>query len=169
MEKESILSKNEMSAILDAARFTKETGQQIVPALLILTADGVRNALYLADMPDDGDKKAAYFRYIGEQLRSHNAEVAEAVFISEAWALTGLDGRTGIMPSLHPKRIEAIVIVGRNAANTRMSCVIQPFAQNKQGKPEWRKTPLAAYDEPVSEQTHLVGLLDHLFEALGQP
>lgn len=165
MPKESILTQDEITGILDAARAGKDAGNQLSPVLLLFTAQGERSVLYLENLPEDSDERPAYFRFIGVLLRTHNMNVAEAVIASEALSATGTDS---IKPGQRPQEISAVVVVGRNAENTRMSCVIQPFKYNKQNELVWEKMLFARYNEPVSDQVGVPGVLDDLFDALDQ-
>lgn len=168
MPKKSILTKGEISKVLKHECAHKEAGQDLIPTVLVQTVDDLRYAYFLKDLPEESGDRPAYFAALGRWARNNDVKVAEAIFISEAWAVANPKTGLGIMPSQHPDRIDTIIVIGRNVENTRHSLVVKPFRHNAEQKVEWQKAPFAIYDEPMSEQARTEGLLDYFFEALGE-
>lgn len=75
-----------------------------------------------------------YSAAIGRSFLAAGKRIVEARFLSETWYVDAeKDERLTfeIAPSKHPKRREAITIVGRDAPRTRYSMVIQPFVRDR--------------------------------------
>ena len=159
-----MLDKRFFMYALQAAQRDLEHDGELVPMLLVHLVSGAHFYKSL-HMPNMYEKKKAFFRSIGATLRRTKGPFTEAVMLMESWYVDGREAPNAkdFSPSRHPCRHEAIVLIGRNADNSRQSSVVQPFTRNANNKPVWGTTPIALYDHPVSRDLRVAGLLDFLF------
>lgn len=79
-----------------------------------------------------------------------------------------LDGKAPdahkFMPREHPLRQEAIMLVGRNAEETRQTQIVQTVKRDKKNEPVWGSYIVETYNEPMTENNKVGGLIDALFD-----
>lgn len=162
---ESILGQEFVEGILNQARRNLEKDGSLVPVLFLLFKGGERGILPLA-LPETTAERQAYFRAIGLAFQSTRKPIAEALMVSETWYVAvdkdkplSLDVR----PSQHPKRREAITVMGRDAERSRYTAVIQLFHRDRHRHPVFEPITEADYNAFVTPGTGPVGLLDDLF------
>lgn len=160
----SILEKVFIDSILRTAQQNVTQGQGLEP-FLFLYIDGQPVTITPVVHPLSTQEKQAYFTSLGAQFRRAGQVIEAAVFLAESWIVlaTEAPAACSVPPSQHPSRREAIVAIGRNAANTRHTLVVQPFSRAEQHKPVWEPLALASYNAPVAQGIQAVGLLDYLF------
>jgi len=85
--------------------------------------------------------------------------------LMDSWYVAGEDMAEGLptLPSRHPDRQQAILAVGRNANNSHMSLVLQPYQPDEAKGWIWPKPVITHYDQPVDAANRVEGLLDDLF------
>lgn len=161
---ESILAPEFVETVLTAAKENLNRDGYLSP-VLFLHLEGGGRVMFSLRLPETPEEKQAYFAGIGLATYQAGQRIQEAVFVSEAWYVDVSEEGTvpDIAPSQHPKRREAITIVGRNADKSRISFVIQPFSRDSQNQPLWEEMPLARYNVATDEDVHPVGLIDYLF------
>jgi len=166
----SILEQSFMAALLKKARTNVEQDGQLAPMLFVEPLMGDLLILGL-DSSHPSEEKQAYFTQVGRYLRTQGTLIQAAVFLAETWFVMATEAPAAlrIPPSQHPSRQEAIVLIGRNADNTRTSSVILPFRRDAQNKPVWPTLELGHYNAPVEKGVRPVGLLDFLFFGNQQP
>lgn len=150
---------------------------------LLLTKGGMLSVLYIKDSNDQtsfinlaeaGPMDDPEFRIItisalGKEFRSQGIHIVEAVMLFEGWYLSAkAPDAHRTPPSQHPLRQEGLLIMGRNAANSRSTSVVQPFTRDDQNRPVWQELIVAEYNTPVTTSTRPIGLLDYLFEPTSQ-
>jgi hypothetical protein len=121
----------------------------------------------LMDVPNTTEQRQAYFAKIGTRFRRLGQPIQAAVSLAESWVVLAQQAPAAlrIPPSQHPSRQEALVVIGRNADNTRTTQVIQPFTRNATSKPVWSAPAIAVYNESVAKGHSAQSLLDELFLA----
>ena len=169
MQTKSILTHTFVKSALQTAKLFLEGNGDLAPLLFVDYASGKGDRIRMV-MPDTYEQKRDAFTALGEHLRNTDGPISEALLIMEGWFVSGKDAPdvTAMRPSQHPKRQEAIVLVGRNAANSRQTSVVQPFTRNGDNRPEWDKHPIASYNQPVQPGYRAEGLLDYLFPTAKQ-
>ena len=162
----SILTKASLEPLLNQARQHLERDDFLVPVLL-LNVGAIAPVLTSLTVPPSIEERRAYVSQIGIRFRNLNQTILEAAVLMEAWFVMAKEtpAATRVMPSKHPCRQEAIVLIGRNADNTRATQVIQPFTRASDKRLLWSKLPVTSYDQPTGTGTKPVGLLDDLFLA----
>jgi hypothetical protein len=157
MSNKSILTKEEFEALLTQIR-QNMVDKNLGPVLLMHTVDGQRLACNLTKLPGTPEEKRQHLLAAGASLRQDGVMVKEAILICEAWFVKAdKSSAVDTLPSEHPERQEAVVLVGRNAESTHSTCAIQPFTRNENGKPVWQEVTLHTDNEAGS------GLLDWFF------
>ncbi len=166
MENTSILDRPFVENILTTARHNLEMDGALVPMAFARLGDHLVVPVGLPDLPNDGDPKRMLLIGLGAKLRAQGQEINEAIMLVETWFVDGLKhpNAAKTRPSQHPARQEAIVVVGRNAANTRHTTVIQPFMRDDDNQPVWLPIPVADYNMSGANSMQAVGLLDFLFD-----
>lgn len=164
MHSRSLLSQEAGEAILRAARKNLEVDGSLVSFLFITLTNGKRAEIPLR-LPATIEDKETFFVTLGMALASVGETVSEAVMLSEGWVVNAKKSPAALKlpPSQHPSRQEAITIIGRNAKDTRSTCVVQPFSRSSSGKLIWEALMFALYDEQTQEGSKVQGLLDYLF------
>jgi hypothetical protein len=159
-----ILEQVFIDSVLRSAQQNVAQGQGLEP-FLFLYIDGQPLTITPVVHPLSTQEKQAYFASLGAQLRRAGQVIEAAVFLAESWIVlaTEAPAACSVRPSQHPSRREAIVAIGRDAANTRHSLVVQPFRRAEQHKPVWEPLAVASYNAPVEQGLQAVGLLDYLF------
>lgn len=162
---ESILAQELIENILRQARQNLKKDGALSPMLFLRFKEGERGIMPL-DLPDTHEERELYFRAIGLSFLSAGKMIEEALFVSETWYVSvekeqrlSLD----VAPSKHPRRREAITIVGRDQPRSRYSMVIQPFGRDGHQKPVFESLAVAEYNTFGTLTSGPVGLLDHLF------
>jgi hypothetical protein len=162
----TILTKAFVTFVLDIAQHYLETDGYLGTVLFLKPERGAP-LMYTPQLATDIERRQRLFARLGASLHRSGLRAVEAVLLMESWfvqpkqALAGLTVR----PSQHPDRQEAIVLVGRNAGNTRASRVIQPFHRGPEKRLVWEKRPVVVYNQPVEKAGRAEGLLDYLFAA----
>lgn len=164
MHIQSLLSQKAGEAILRAACQNLETDGSLVSFLFFTLANGKRAEIPLR-LPATTEDKETLFVTLGMTLVSVGVTVSEAVMLSEGWIVNAQKAPAALKlpPSQHPSRQEAITIIGRNAEDTRSTCVVQPFSRSSAGKLIWEALLFALYDEPTTAGSKVKGLLDYFF------
>ncbi len=167
MAKRSILAKQEIHDILQAAKQWMRNGQCLKQLLLVQVA-GDRFLHMPVNLEGDADAKSVQLFTIGASLHSQGLTPIAALLLSESWFVMPLETPAAMefAPSKHPARQEAIIIVGRSADNKRYSQVIQPFTRDEREKPVWQPLLLESYDEPRTSHDGPTGILDFLFDGV---
>jgi hypothetical protein len=165
---QSILAKSSIDAWLREAKANLKNYGHLVPVLFVKFANRQVIPVGLLDLPstDSHQLKQMLMTLVGQKLRAENGDIEEAVMIVEGWFVKE-PGMQRIAPSKHPRRQEAICILGRNARKTCTSSVVQPFTRGKQNQPVWSKIPLAVYNESAVDNPTPMGLIDDLFTPTG--
>lgn len=168
MQQPSILTQAVIEPLLKTARQNLVRDGFLIPLLLVDLA-AVAPVIVPLDLPTTSEQKQRYFRQLGVQLGRGGHSLQAAVMLSESWFVNAQQAPavSRFSPSRHPCRQEAIVIMGRNADNTRVTQVITPFVRAENKQLVWGTSPIAVYDEPVKAAGKPIGLLDYLFS--GQP
>jgi hypothetical protein len=115
---------------------------------------------------DTFEERQQAMRRLRQQVSAAGAVIREAVMLLETWYLDAKDAGTRlktVAPSQHRARKEAIVIVGRDANQTRTTMVMQPFSRDADKRLVWGAPPVAYYNQPPGKDHHFTGLLDYLF------
>jgi hypothetical protein len=162
---QSILEKVFTNSILATARGNLEKHGTLL-SVLFLNTGAPELGLIALDLPNTAEKRQAYFTRLGLRFLILGQRLREAIMLSETWFVSAQEAPAAFKfpPSQHPSRQEAIVLVGRNAKQTRTTFVVQPFQRDAANQPVWSKIPMAVYNEPVEEGSEAVGLLDDLFK-----
>jgi hypothetical protein len=162
---ESILAKEFISSILSHAKENLERDRALAPILFLRFQNGDHGIVPL-ELPKTTEEKEAYFKALGGAFRQAGRSIWEAVFVSETWFVAAEKGATlsfDVAPSRHPRRKEAITLVGGNAERTRFSMVVQPFSRDRRNRPVLERIAIEEYNVSATEGYKPVGLLDHLF------
>lgn len=164
-EPESILGQKFVEFILEGARQNLRKDSNLAPMLFLRFNSGERGILPLA-LPGTVEERQDYFRAIGISLSAADKSIEEALFLSETWYVETKEGKRlalDVRPSQHPKRREAITVMGRDAERTRYTAVIQLFHRDRQQHPVFEPITEAGYDAFVTPGAGPVGLIDQLF------
>jgi len=169
MQTKSILTRTFVKSALQTVRLFLEGNGDLAPLLFVNYASGKDDRIRMT-MPDSYEQKRDAFTALGEHLRNTDGPISEALLIMEGWFVKDwkAESARNVPPSQHPNRQEAIVLVGRNAKNSRQTSVVQPFTRNGDNRPEWDKHPIASYNQPVQPGNRAEGLLDYLFPTAKQ-
>lgn len=162
---DSILAQAFVEGILGQARQNLKKDGALSPMLFLRFKEGEGGIMPL-DLPDTHEQRAALFAAIGTSFLSGGKMIEEALFLSETWYVETDEERRlslDVAPSKHPKRREAITIVGRDAPRTRYTIVIQVFGRDRHQQPVFESPVVADYNVFGSPTSGPVGLLDHLF------
>ena len=157
MSNKSILTKGELESILSEVRH-HVSNCNLISVLFMNTKSGERVVCQLSDLPSTPEEKRQYFMSIGASFRQNGTVVQEVIFACESWYVKVVNSSPiDVLPSEHPERQEAVVLVGRNADNTHSAYLIQPFTRNEDGGPVWQPV-MFNIDKQVA-----TGLLDWFF------
>lgn len=162
---ESILAKESITAILQMARENLRRDGAVAP-VLFLRLENSENGIVPLVLPATTEEKEAYFEGLGRACRQAGQNIQEALFVSETWfVMAEKEERLSldVAPSRHPRRKEAITVVGRNAERTRFSFVVQPFYRDPQNHPIFGRPALEQYDISPAQGAQPIGVLDYLF------
>lgn len=161
-EDSTILGKATLLDLLKDARKNLEKNNTLQPMLFIELSIG-KGIICPLEMPDDSAVKYRMFQAIGNDIREKKGAIKDAVLLSETWIVMAKEApdATKYMPSQHPCRQEAIVLVGRNADKTRSALVIQTFTRDEHNAPIWSEPQVIISDSPQNLAAE--GLLDALF------
>ncbi len=162
---ESILARGFVETVLTAARVNLERDGALHPVLFLGLKSDEQMVMLLKEFPDTVGERQEYFTALGMALSHTGRKIDEAVFVSEAWYVGMEEGRTefDVVPSQHPERREAIVVMGRDAGRTRLTHVLQPFHRGDQNQPIFDQRPMEEYNIPADRFPGAVGLVDYLF------
>ena len=161
-----MLSREFVESVLAAAKENLRKDGSLVPVLFLCFKDGAHVITPLFSLPPATEDKEAYFSALGREIQRAGHILTEAIFVSESWYVAAEKGEQlnlDVPPSLHPKRKEAITIVGRDAARARFSMVVQPFGRDKESRPVFGPVEIAQYNSSAKSGLNPKGLLDHLF------
>lgn len=166
MEQPSILEKVVLEPILLTARQNFVRDGFLIP-ILLLQLETLPPKLVPLNLPSTSEQKQRYFTQIGAQLDRAGQVLQAAVMLFESWYVNAqaAPAATRFLPSQHPCRQEAIILMGRNAEHSRVTLLIQPFVRNRDNQPVWGSPPFADYNESVKKASKSSGLLDYLFLA----
>ena len=148
---------------------TKEflmTRDHLGPALFIRLENDEQGIVPLIDLDDlkSTEERQEYFSSLGLSIRLSGMRIREALFVSEVWYIEPEEEEDlDIPPSKHPKRKEAISIVGRNSEGTRFIHVLQSFGRDNQNRPVYEAVE-ADFDVAFEERNYPKSLINHLFE-----
>lgn len=165
-QSESILGKEFVDIVLGAAKVNLEKDGELVPALFLRLDSGEQLVVALGDFPATSDEKRVYLSVVGMALSDTGRRINEAIFVCEAWYVSVKKEERAdlkLPPSQHPKRQEAIVVMGRNRERTRLTHVLQPFQRDAQNRPVFDEVAMAAYNIPAEQTPQAFGLVDYLF------
>jgi hypothetical protein len=167
MNRVSLLTKEMTERWLKAACENFERAGFLFPVLFLDVTEKGRIIHMLTELPNTPEQKQAYFAKIGAQYWHQGQLIREAVLLMESWMVLVQEspGAFRMQPSQHPNRKEVLVLIGRDAANTRSTKVIQSFTREPTNKLTWSKPMITVYNEPVKQENRVQGLLDDLFEA----
>ncbi len=165
-QSESILAQPFVETVLQAARVNLERDGALHPVLFLQLESSEQMVMLLKEFPDTVEERQEYFTALGMALPHTGRRIDEAVFVSEAWYVGMEEGRTefDVAPSQHPQRREAIVVMGRDAARTRLTHVLQPFHRGDQNQPIFDQRAMEEYNIPADQFPQAVGLVDYLFD-----
>ena len=165
-EGESILTQEFIEPILAVTKEFLKANDYLGPALFLRLEHDEETIVPLPHLSElkTTEERRSYFSSLGSSLRQAGEIIHEAVFVSQVWSVgPEEEGAFDIAPSKHPKRKEAISIVGRDSQGTRFTYVLQPFSRDSQNRPVFE--PMEAdYNIPLEEEKHSTGLIDHLFD-----
>ena len=147
--------------LLKGARKNLEGKGFLQPMLFIELSTG-KSLFCPLKMPNASVAKYRLFQNLGNEARK-KGPIKTAVLLSETWIVMANEApdATKYMPSQHPCRQEAIVLVGRNADKTRSAIVIQTFTRDEHNAPVWSEPQVMLSDSPQGFAAE--GLLDALF------
>jgi hypothetical protein len=162
-EESVILGRAMLLDLLKDARKTLEEDSTLQPILFIELSIG-KGIICPLVMPDNSAGKYRMFQVIGNHVREQKGAIKAAVLLTETWIVMAKEApdATKYMPSQHPCRQEAIVLVGRNADKTRSAIVIQTFTRDEHNSPVWSEPQVIISDSP--QDLAAEGLLDALFD-----
>ena len=165
MKTPSLLSEKVTGYILRKARQNLEKDGWLAPILFVGLANG-KSMMAPLELPNSSKRRQMYFQQIGTQIRASGKQILEAAFVSETWFINPqkVPGATRFPPGKHPARQEAVMVIGRNAANTLSTQVIQPYIRGEGSRFVWEEYLAAEYEQPVESGNRTVGLLDYLFD-----
>ena len=165
MENTSIIEKPFVEKMLAAARCSYERDGALVPVLFMKFA-GEKSTLMPLDLPQTPEARYRYFQALGHSFRKSGKVLTEALLIMEGWYVA-VDAQSDLLarPSAHPKRRSAVIVIGRNAAKTAHTSVVQVAPDTTQLPLVWPAPALAAYGSAGPVNPTPVGLLDALFSA----
>jgi len=163
-EKLSLLSEETILNMLETGRKNLEKDGSLVPVLFIELSNG-QSLMSPLQMPDNSATKYRMFQSIGQKIRAQEGAIKNELLIVETWFVNAQEApdATKYMPSQHPSRQEAIVLMGRNAEKTRSALVIQSFTRDEHNAPIWAAPDITTSDEK-SQGLVAQGLLDALFD-----
>jgi hypothetical protein len=164
--RESILSQEFVEMVLATAKENLKKDGSLAPVLFLRFRGGAHAIAQLLSLPSTTEEKEAYFATLGRGLQQAGHVLDEAVFVSESWYVAAEKGerlKLDVAPSQHPKRKEAITIVGRNAARTHFTMVVQTFGRDRRNQPVFGPLDIAEYNVSADKGPYPTGLLDHLF------
>ena len=162
MHTHSMLAQETFEQFLAIARKLLAADGHLHPALF-LRFHGGEQVVTPVTFPETPEQRAGYMATLGRMLHLSGKEVDEAVLVMESWFVKA-PTKPFVPPSQHPDRKEAIVAMGRNAANTHYTNVVQPFRREPNGDMVFEPAAVADYNQPVTKGTGPVGLLDYLFQ-----
>lgn len=148
--------------LLTGARKNIEEAGSLHP-MLLLEMEAERFMIPI-EMADDSREKYQMFHALGEKMRLKYGLIQNAAVITESWIVMAKEApdATKYMPSQHPCRQEAIVLIGRNADKTQSAIVIQTFTRNEHNAPVWSEPQVSISDSSTNGMV-AEGLLDALF------
>lgn len=161
----SILGQKFVEFILEGARQNLLKDSNLAPMLFLRFKSGERGILPLA-LPSTVEERQEYFRAMGVSFATTGKAIDQALFLCETWYVETEEGKQlnlAVPPSRHPKRREAITVMGRDAERTRYTAVIQLFHRDRHQRPVFEPITEADYNAFVTPGTGPVGLIDHLF------
>jgi hypothetical protein len=161
---QSILTQKFLEPILITARKNLLSDGYLAQVAFVRDRSG-RVIAVLLEMPKDPFEKRAYLAAWGSRLRRAGVVITEAVLLAEGWFVDGRKAPAplSLPPSQHPARQEAITMVGRNAAGTRTTSVVQVFSRDRDNQPVWGQVAIASYNQLVKPGERMESLLDCLF------
>jgi hypothetical protein len=167
MNTASMLTKGIAESLLKVACENLERDGFLIPVLMLNINEKGRLMHMLKALPNTPEQKQAYFAKIGAHYGYLGQLIREAVLLMESWMVQVQQAPAALRlrPSQHPCRQEVLMLIGRDAANSRSTQVIQPFTRDTTNKLVWSKPLMAIYDEPVKQGHSVQGLLDDLFLA----
>lgn len=161
----SILERPFVESVLHGAQENLRRDGSLAPVLFVRSHDNELGIIPL-DLPNTTEEKYAYFTLVGMGLLAAGKKVSEALFLSETWYIAAEPGsplREEIRPSEHPKRREAITLVGRDSEHSRFTFVVQVFHRDPGNRLVLDAREVEEYNVSVAEGIEAAGLLDALF------
>ena len=163
-EESTLFQRESLLEILQEGRKNLETDGSLYPMLFIELSNG-KGFISPLEIPDDTVMKYRMFQAIGKKIHSEQGAIKDAMLLTETWIVETKEApdATKYMPSQHPCRKEAIVLVGRNADKTRSAIVIQTFTRDEHNAPVW-SDPQVSISKSHTKGMVAKGLLDALFD-----
>ena len=163
-EETTLFQKETLLGILQEGRKNLEQAGSLQPVLIIELSNG-KGFISFLEMPDDTATKYRMFQTIGKKIHAEQGTIKDAVLLTESWIVEAMNApdATKYMPSQHPCRKEAIVLVGRNVDQTRSAIVIQTFTKDEHNAPVWSE-PQVSIRKSNTKGMVAKGLLDALFD-----
>ena len=164
-EGESILTQEFVEPILAVTKEFLMTHDHLGPAIFLRLESDEQLVVPLAQLEGlmTAEERQSYFSSLGLSLRQAGERIREAILVSEVWYVAPEDEALDSPPSMHPKRKEAIAIIGRDSQRSRITHVLQPFGRDSQKRPVFGALE-ADYNIRVEEGNRSTGLIDHLFD-----
>lgn len=161
--KDSILTFQQISQFLEAAKNRAERSHHVETMLILNCRSSSRKTLPIL-LPSSAEKQAAYFTQLGSTLEQNMFGVEEAVLVVNPISVVPINSKYKT-PSMDFRDSEgdAIVIVGRNAAKTQTTSLLQPFVYSQNEIPFWGKIDLDTDSWFPEEKEYCMELLDCLF------
>ncbi len=159
------MEKSFAEGLLQQARLNLLRDGSLAPVLFVQFQEGEKGVLPL-ELPENADEKPGYFATLAVVFMGAGKQLNEALMLSETWYVSkeeDVNLSVDIRPSEHPQRKEAISLMGRNAAATRFTFVVQPFGRDLQQRPVMEQIAIAEYNIGQTTGITAVGLLDYLF------
>ena len=162
---QSILDDTAFQETLERAKENLKRNGAVAPVIILLTDKGER-ILVQIDLPGSAYERQKQLTNLGFLLAGKGIVVDEAVMIIETWIVSSKAEKDllKVVPSQHPQRKEAIVLVGRNASKSRSGMLIQPFTRGIKGEPVWEKVEaFMPKGSPKTSDGNFQGLIDYMF------
>ena len=163
LEDSFFLSNEILLVMLENRKKTLEEKGVLRPLLFIELSNGERFSTP-AMMPGNSEKYRV-FQALGKEIRLQKGTIKDVVLTCKTWIDNAQEGPDAIdpMPSQHACLDEAIVLMGRNADQTRSAIVIQKFTRDEHNAPVWSAPQITMVDSSAKGRI-APGFLDALFD-----
>ena len=162
---DSILTQEFVEPILAVTKEFLKYNDHLGPALFLRMENEERSIVPLTHFDDlkSMAERKEYFISLGLSIRLSGMRIREAILVSEVWYVEPEEDALDAPPSKHPKRKEAISIVGRDSEGVRFIHVLQPFSRDDQNFPVYEAVE-ADFNVEFEEGNYPTSLIDHLFD-----